>query len=170
MCGLGLVGGPGVGFVEPVGLSGEAGVSAGGPVAPWRGETGAWERVGLTAGGGAGLGGDVGVTLRCSEVEGDGDSEDGAPREWRMPGDTENVLGVLRPKRASSSLHTAKLRRVPSDPAGTTNPGPPTPAASEPLARSWQRSTKLPRRTEPSRSGCLGRGLADRFWLWVGPA
>lgn len=178
MCGLGLVGGPGVepelgaGLVAPTGLSGEAGLSAGGPATPWRGDTDAWERVGLRAGVGAGLVGEVGVALRCSEDEGEGDSEEGAPREWRDPGDTENVLAVLSPKRASSSLHTAKLRRTPSDPGGTANPGAPaaTAAASEPFARSWQTSTKLPRRTKPSRSGCLGRGLAERFWLWVGPA
>lgn len=169
MCGLGLVGGPGAepweGLTEPAGLSGEAGLSTEGPAAPWRGDGGAWERVGLRAGGGVGL---VGMSLRCSAEEGEGDSEEGAPRECRAPGDTENVLGVLSPKRASSSLHTAKLRRTPSDPGGTPNPGPA--ADSEPFARSWQRSTKLPRRTEPSRSCCLGRGLAERFWLWVGLA
>lgn len=184
MCGLGLVGGPGAepwaGLVEPAGLSGEAGLSMGGPAAPWRGDAGVWERVGLRAAGGAGLAGlmgEVGVALRCSEEEGEGDSEDGAPREWRVPGDTEKVFGVLSPKRASSSLHTAKLRRTPSDPGGTLKAGPPAAAAaaaaaaaSEPFALSWQRSTKLPRRTEPSRSCCLGRGLAERFWQWVGLA
>lgn len=159
------------GLVEPAGLSGEAGLSTGGPAAPWRGDGGAWERVGLRAGGGAGLAGEVGVALRCSKEEGEGDSEEGAPRECRAPGDTENVLGVLSPKRASSSLHTAKLRRTPSDPGGAPNPAPAAAtAASEPFARSWHRSTKLPRRTVPSRSCCLGRGLAERLWLWVGLA
>lgn len=85
MCGLGLVGGPGVelevGLVEPTGLSGEAGLSTGGPAAAWRGDGGAWERVGLRAGDGVGLAGEVGVALRFSEEEGEGDSEDGAPRE-----------------------------------------------------------------------------------------
>lgn len=113
------------------------------------------------AGGGAGLVGEVGVDLRCDEDEDNGDDDDsdeGVPEEWRAPGDTEKVVGVLRPNLASNSLHTAKLRLTPSVPAGTPNPEP----ASEPLARSWQRSTKLPLRRDPhSRSGCLGsRGLA----------
>lgn len=165
MCGLGLVGGPEAGLFGPAGLSGEAGLSAGGPVAPWRGETGARDRVGLTAGGGAGLVGDVGVALRCCEDEddGDGDSDEGVPGEWRAPGETEKLVGALSPNLASNSLHTAKLRLTPSDPDRTPNPGPP--AASEPFARSWQRSTKLPLRTDTSRSGCLGRGLAEGFWV-----
>lgn len=76
------------------------------------------------------------------------------------------VGGVLRPNLASNSLHTARLRLMPSDPGGN----PALTAASEPLASSWQRSTKLPLRTDPhslSRSRCLrGRGLL--VWLQVG--
>lgn len=104
------------------------------------------------------------MALRCDEDEdnGDEDSDEGVPGEWRAPGDTEKVVGVLSPNLASNSLHTAKLRLMPSDPARTPNPEPA--AASEPLASSWQRSTKLPLRTDPSRSGRLGRGLA----VWLG--
>lgn len=104
------------------------------------------------------------------EVSGDDADEtgDGAPAEWRAPGDTEKVVGVLRPNLASNSVHTAKLRLTPSNPDGTPNPEPA--ATSEPLASSWQRSTKLPLRTDPqsrSRSWCLGgRGLP--VWLWPG--
>lgn len=110
-----------------------------------------------------GLDGEVGVALRCVE---DGDSVDdvsaeGVPGEWRAPGDTEKVVGVRRPNRASNSLHTAKLRLIPSDPA--VNPKPEPAAASEPLASSWHRSAKLPLRTDPhslSRSRWrVGRGL-----------
>lgn len=169
MCGLGLVGGPVAGLSGLAGLSGDAGTStgdagdAGDAAALQRGETGVCERVGLTAAG-AGFVGEVGVALRCDEDEdnGDGDSDGGGPGEWRAPGDTEKVVGVLRLNLASNSLHTAKLRLVPSAPAGTPNPE--APAASEPLASSWQRSTKLPLRIDPhslSRSMCLeGRGLA----------
>lgn len=101
--------------------------------------------------------GEVGVVRRCDGL--DSGDDDGVPGEWRAPGDTEKVVGVRSPNRASSSLHTAKLRLTPSGPGATQNPE--AAAASEPLASSWQRSTKLPRRTEPqSRSGCLrGRGL-----------
>lgn len=104
------------------------------------------------------------MALRCAEDEdnGDEDSDEGVPGEWRAPGDTEKVVGVLSPNLASNSLHTAKLRLTPSDPPRTPNPEPV--AASEPLASSWQRSTKLPLRTDPSRSGRLGRGLA----VWLG--
>lgn len=121
---------------------------------------------GAGEGEGAGLVGEVGVALRCDEDNGDEDSDEGVPGEWRAPGDTEKVVGVLRPNLASSSLQTAKLRRTPSDPAATPNPEPA--AASEPLASSWQRSTKLPLRTDPhSRSRCLvGRGLAVGLELW----
>lgn len=106
----------------------------------------------------------MGVALRCGEDEdsGDEDSDEGVPGELRAPGDTEKVVGVLRPNLASNSLHTAKLRLTPSDPVEIPNPE--AAAASEPLASSWQRSTKLPRRTEPhSLSRCRGRGLA--FWF-----
>ena len=110
----------------------------------------------------------MGVALRSDEDDdnGEDDSDEDVPGEWRAPGDTEKVVGVLSPNRASNSLHTAKLRLTPSDPAGVTNPEPDT--ASEPLASSWQRSTKLPLRTAPpslSRSRCRGRGLA----LWFEP-
>lgn len=98
------------------------------------------------------------MALWCDEDENNCDDEDeGVPGEWRAPGITEKVLGVLSPNLASNSLHTAKLRLTPSDPTRTPNPEPA--AASEPLASSWQRSTKLPLRTELSRSGRLGRGL-----------
>ena len=175
MCGLGLVGRPEAGLSGLAGLSGDAGTSSGaaaGDVAGdaavlRRGETGAWDRVGLTAGGGgggAGLVGDVGAALRSEEDNdnGDDDTDEEVPGEWRAPGDTEKVVGVLSPNRASNSLHTAKLRLTPSDPAGVTNPEPAT--ASEPLASSWQRSTKLPLRTAPP-SLSRGRGLA----LWFEP-
>lgn len=145
MCGLGLGGLSGL-----VPLSGDAGTSADGEAALRRGETGVCERVGLTAVG-AGFVGEVGGALRC-----DANSDGGVPGEWRTPGDTEKAVGVLRPNLASNSLHTAKLRLAPSAPGGTTNPTPP--AASEPFASSWHRSTKLPLRTDPhslSRSGGL---------------
>lgn len=164
MCGLGLVGGPALaGGVSE--LSVDAGVSSGDVSSPRLGEAGAWERVGLIVGWGAGLVGGVGVVLRCGEEEGDeeegvkdnNDDEEGVPGvpgEFRAPGDTEKVVGVLRPNLVSSSVHTAKLRLPPS------GPNPETPAASEPFANSWQRSTKLPRRIDPPHSRCLGgRGL-----------
>lgn len=136
-----------------------------------RGEPGGWDRVGLTAAG-AGLVGDVGVVLRCDEDadSGDDDSDEGVPGEWRAPGDTEKVVGVRRPNLASNSLHTAKLRLTPSDPPVTPNPEPAA-AASEPLASSWQRSTKLPLRRDPhslSRSRWReGRGLGVELELWL---
>lgn len=150
------------GLVVP---SGEAGSSAGGGAVTRRGEAGVTERVGLTAEGaglkaeGAGLVGEVGMVRRCDEEEDEEDrgmedrDDEGVPGGGRAPGDTEKVVGVRRPNRASSSLHTARLRLPPSSPT------------SEPLASSWQRSTKLPRRTA-SRSWCRrGRGL----WGWAGP-
>lgn len=107
------------------------------------------------------------MALWCDEDDDADDRDEGVPGEWREPGDTEKVVGVLWPNLASNSVHTAKLRLALSGPAGTPNPEPA--AASEPLARSWQRSTKLPLRTDPhslSRSWCLeGRGLA--LWLEV---
>lgn len=111
------------------------------------------------------------MALRCDEDDDGDESDEGVPGEWRAPGETENVVGALRPNLDSNSLHTAKLRLPPSNPAGTLKPGPQ--AASEPLASSWQRSTKLPRRTDPhslSRSWCLmGRGLAEWFGFEVEP-
>lgn len=112
---------------------------------------------------GAGLVGEVGVALRCSEDE---DSGDGVPEERRAPGETEKLVGLLKENLASSSLHTAKLRLKPSAPPPTGGPNTEQ-AASEPLASSWQRSTKLPRRTDTtSRSALEGRGLEE----WVGTA
>lgn len=110
--------------------------------------------------------GDEGVALQCDKDEdkGDVDRDDCVPGEWRAPDDKDRVLGVLRPNLASNSLHTAKLLLKPSVPDRTPNPEPA--AASEPLTSSWQRSTKLPLRIAPSRSGRLGRGLAD--WLGLG--
>lgn len=136
------------------GLVGDAAVTR------W-GEVGVRERVGLTVKRaelkteGAGLVGEVGVVRRCDKEEDEADngvedSDEGVPGGGRVPGDTEKVVGVRRPNRASSSLHVARLRLPPSSPT------------SEPLASSWQRSTKLPRRTA-SRS-CGGRGL----WGWAG--
>lgn len=76
------------------------------------------------------------MALRCDEDEDDGDddSDEGVPGEWRALGETEKVVGVLRPNLASNSLHTAKLRLMPSDPPRT--PSPEVAAASEPLASS----------------------------------
>lgn len=101
------------------------------------------------------------MALRCNEDE---DRGDGVPEERRVPGETEKLVGLLKENLASNSPHTAKLRLKPSPPTG----GPNTElAASEPLASSWQRSTKLPRRTAAtSRSGLVGRGLEE----WAGTA
>lgn len=158
----GLTGPSGGAVTSPGEVAGEV---RGDAAALRRGEAGALERVGLTAGagGGAGLVGEVGVVLRCDDDD-DDDDEEGVPGQCRAPGVTEKVVGVLRPNLTSNSLHTAKLRLTPSDPADTPKPEPPT--ASEPFASSWQRSTKLPLRTDPhSLSGCLwGRGLEDRLW------
>lgn len=76
-----------------------------------------------------GLNGDVGVVLLC-----DGK---GVPGEWRGPADIGKVAGVLSPNLASNSLHTAKLRLMPSEEAELGSvPNPALAAASEPLASS----------------------------------
>lgn len=180
MCGLGLVGGaPG----EEAGLSGllllhsgdDGGRSVGDGVAARRGEVGVGCAGPAAGGSGAGLEGEeeeeVGGALRLGDKHGlEATSEPAGERGW---GDTEKVVGVRRPNLASSSLHTARLLLAPSPPP------PPPPemhaAASEPLASSWQRSTKLPRRTAPPHSrscpACLtGRGLWEGWWagLWAG--
>lgn len=149
MCGLGLAGPS-----ETAGPSAEPGSSAeGGP--PWGLDT--CVLLGLTDAGGAGLDGDVAAGLLRDD--------DGVPGEGRGPGDVENAAGVLSPNLASSSLHTAKLRLTLSVA---------TPTASEPLARSWQRSTKLPLRTHPSPSGRphaeLGGGAGGELWVYGGTA
>lgn len=168
MCGLGLVAGVaaaaaaalGAGLSEPGLPSGDSGTSEGEEATIRRGEAAVWDLVGLTAVG-VGLDGEGDPCLQCveEEDEGGGDSDD--PGDGQALGVTEKVVGVLIPNLASNSLHTAKLRRTPSEP--DKDPNPEQPAASEPLASSWQRSTKLPRRTGPhslSRSECLcGRGL-----------
>lgn len=98
--------------------------------------------------------------LWCDEDE---DEDDGVPGEQRAPGNTEKVVGILSPNLASNSLHTAKLRLMLSEPGRTPKPKPT--AASEPLASSWQRSTKLPLRTDPSWFDRPSRGLAVRTGL-----
>lgn len=183
ICGLGLVGGAVAGLSR---LSGEAGTSEEDDSAPRRGETGIWDRVGLADIVEAGDVGEVGVALRCAADADNGDDvddiDDGVPAEERPLGDTENVVAVLRQNLASNSLHTAKLRLVPSDPAATPNPA----AVSVPLASSWQRSTKLPLWTglvpslsnflmghgllvwttgEPAPNPALGPGLGLKLWL-----
>lgn len=72
-----------------------------------------------------GLDGDVAVFLLCNG--------EGVPAGCRGPGAMENVVGARSPNRASSSLHTAKLRLMPSEEAGLD---PAAPAASDPLASS----------------------------------
>lgn len=75
------------------------------------------------------------------------------------------LVGVLRLNLASSSLQTATLRLTPSDHGGIPNAE--LAAASEPLASSWQRSTKLPRRTASlSRSGWSRGGWAGPYRPW----
>lgn len=143
---------------------GDTGSSAGDAVMPRQGEAGVRGREGLKVNEAGpkpewvGVVGEVCVAQRCDEEEDEEDSgvehsDEGGPGAGRAPGDTEKVVGMRRPKRASSSVHTAKLRLPPSSPA------------SELLASSWQRSTKLPRRTA-SRSAPwrTGRGL----WLCIG--
>lgn len=177
MCGLGLVGGaPGeeAGLSGLVVMSGDAagGSSVGDGVAPLRGEAGV-RRTGLREEGfRAGLVGEVGVFLQLGDEElAESGDEDGAAACERGLGDTEKVVGVLSPNLASNSLHTAKLRLTPSPAPPKGTPYPELPTASELLANSWQRSTKLPLRTAPihSRSACLtGRGLAVGAGLWEG--
>lgn len=89
------------------------GTSVVGEVSARRGDTGVWERVGLTTVAGAGLG-EVGCGRRSDE---DGEAAGGLEKE----------AGVRRPSLASNSEHTARLRRVP--------PSAP-PAESETLASS----------------------------------
>lgn len=130
------MGGAGAGLS---GLSGDAEMSEDEEPPPRRGETGTCDRVGLTANVvEVELLGEVGVALRLDEDAGDGDDVadkvEGVPEEKRPLGDTENVGGILRPNRASNSLHTAKLRLMPSDPAVTPNTD--TAAASVPFASS----------------------------------
>lgn len=129
MCGLGLVGVARAGPSGPVGLSAGAGLSAG-EGAPRRGEAAPCDLLGLADGGGVGLDGDGGVVLLCDDG--------GAPGGCRGPGDSENVTGVLSPNRASSSLHTARLRltlSVEAELGSVPNPALAA-AASEPLASS----------------------------------
>ena len=72
----------------------------------------------------------VGLTAEGEGLTGALRWDDDDEGETCCPGDTEKVVGALRPSRLSSSLHTARLRLPPSAPP----------------ASSWQRSTKLPRR------------------------
>lgn len=135
MCGLGL---DGVAPPPPsglAGLSGDAEASEGDTAVPRRGDKGVWEWEGLVTVG-VWLVGEVGGTLRCDEEEGngDGDRDGGVPGEWRAPGDTVKLVGVLRLNRASNSLQTATLRLTPSDQGGVPNPNPAV--TSEPLASS----------------------------------
>lgn len=144
MCGLGLVVGAAAaptGLSAPGGLSGDAVTSDDGEALPRRPGGSVCERVGLVAADGGPVGDAGAAGLRRGDVGDGGVRDDGAPAcRWRGAGVTEKAAGVLWwPKRASSSPHAARLRLVPSAP----------PAASEPLASSWQRSTKLPLRAHP---------------------
>lgn len=128
MCALGLADGAPAGPSGPAGLSADAALSAG-EEAPRRGDAAACDLLGLTGGGGVGLNGDVGVVLLC-----DGK---GVPGGCRGPADIGKAAGVLSPNLASNSLHTAKLRLMPSEEAELGSvPNPALAAASEPLASS----------------------------------
>lgn len=167
MCGLGLVGGlmAAAGPSGPAEFSGDTSESAGEVGVPLRGETGVAEQIGLAAVG-AGLVGEMGVTLRSDEEgNGEGDGDGGVPDGLQAPGDAEKAAGVLKPNLASSSVQTAKLRLTPSSPSGVPKPKLAA-ATSEPLASSWQRSTKLPLRTDPSSGWCLGVWGLEEGKLW----
>lgn len=136
MCGLGLDGDPVAAAPSgPARFSGDAEESDEDVVAPRQGDAGVREREGLVTVG-VELVEEVGGALRCNEEEGgcDEDSDGGVPGEWRAPGDTVKLVGVLRPNRASNSLQTARLRLTPSDHGGAPNPKPAV--TSDPLASS----------------------------------
>lgn len=166
MCGLGLVGEALAGPSGAAGLSADPGSSAE-EGAPWGLDAAEGVLLGLTDAGGVGLDGDVTVGLLCDD--------DGVPGEGRGPRDVENVAGALSPNLASSSLHTAQLRLMLSEEVQLDSVATPAlAAASEPLARSWQRSTKLPLRTDPSPSNLphaeLGEWAGVELWVYGGTA
>lgn len=128
MCGLGLGGKAQAGPSGAAGLSAEPGSSAE-EGAAWGLDAAECILLGLTDCGGVGLDGDVTVGLLCDD--------EGVPGECRVPGDVENVAGVLSPNLASSSLHTAKFRLMLSEEEQLDSVATPAlAAASETLARS----------------------------------